>query len=326
MLDIKQITERWEKDEPLYQELGKNVSKFIRTEIPEYEIMPETSFRTKELLSIIKKIKNKLKEKDYSYDHLNDKLGIRIICAFKDDMSKVDSFINTSFTVKKVEYKEETLNFDRLDYISNHYDLQINPTTPFFKPLTHLKDFIFEVQVRTLNQHAWSNAAHALTYKQEADIAPNLKRRVYRLLSLYEIADDEFSAVNSAMMNNPDNILYTMLRKLEGKTYKYAKMDFDRKTSLSSLKSILGFFPKQEQKNILESIDNFITQNSKKIGEIYDLNRTRFAEISFLSQPEIFLVWYGLEKYSFTIEDNWSNDFDSEDLEQIKTLWGKSID
>lgn len=326
MLDVKQITEQWEKDEPLYQELGKSVSKFIKNEIPSYEIMPEISFRTKELLSIIKKIKKKLKEKDYSYNHLNDKLGIRIICAFKDDMSKVDKFITDNFAIKKAEYKEETLNFDRLDYISNHYDLQIKTDNTSFKSLGHLKDLTFEVQVRTLNQHAWSNSAHALTYKQEAEIIPALKRRVYRLLSLYEIADDEFSAVNAAMINNPDNILYTLLRKLEGKIYKYAKIDYDRETSLYSIRAFLSFFTPEEQKTILNNIEGFISSNAKKIGEIFDLNRNRFPEIPFLSQPEIFLAWYGLEQHSFTVEDNWSAEFDNDDLEQIKSLWGKSID
>jgi len=32
-----------------------------------------------------------------------------------------------------------------------------------------------------------------------------------------------------------------------------------------------------------------------------------------------------LENNSFIIEDNWENDFDAEDLEQIKTLWGNKL-
>lgn len=32
-----------------------------------------------------------------------------------------------------------------------------------------------------------------------------------------------------------------------------------------------------------------------------------------------------LQSNPFTIEDNWTNDFEEEDLEQIKTLWGNDL-
>jgi len=236
-LDINKIAEEWEIDKPKYQELGKIVNIFIKSAITEYEILPEISHRTKELLNIIKKIKKKqVKKKKYSYSSLNDKLGIRIICTFQEEMHKIDAFIRKYFLIKKAEYKHEKLNYNKLDYISNHYDVKINPQKKPFKKHNQYKNLVFEIQVRTLNQHAWSNAAHSLSYKQEAEISPKLKRKVYRLLSLYEIADDEFSSVNKALIELPDNYVYTILRKLEGKIYKYAKVDFDREISLNSIK------------------------------------------------------------------------------------------
>ncbi|MGB4774806.1 MAG: hypothetical protein WBP45_06525, partial [Daejeonella sp.] len=104
-IDIKQIAERWRKDEPQFIELGSVVTAFIRKEITAFELLPEISYRTKELLSIIKKIKKKQREKEYSYDSLNDKLGIRIICSFKEDMDKLDAFLKKYFILKKAEYK-----------------------------------------------------------------------------------------------------------------------------------------------------------------------------------------------------------------------------
>ena len=65
--------------------------------------------------------------------------------------------------------------------------------------------------------------------------------------------------------------------------------------------------------------------NEQKIQRIYDENRNRFYEILFLTQPEIFIIWYMLQFNPFTIEDNWANDFEEEDLEQIKTLWGNEL-
>lgn len=325
-IDIKQIAERWRKDEPQFIELGSVVTAFIRKEITAFELLPEISYRTKELLSIIKKIKKKQREKEYSYDSLNDKLGIRIICSFKEDMNKLDAFLKKYFILKKAEYKSDTLDFDRLDYISNHYDATIKTELKQFAKYERYKDMVFEIQVRTLNQHAWSNTAHTLSYKQEAEISPILKRRIYRLLSLYELADDEFSAVNKALIEHPDNFVYSLLRKLESKIYRFAQVDYDRETSLYTLRILLSYFADEEKKVISSQIEQFISTNELKIQNIFDENRMRFFEIPFLTQPEIFLVWYGLEKYFFSIEDNWQNDFEKTELEQIATFWGKTID
>jgi ppGpp synthetase/RelA/SpoT-type nucleotidyltranferase len=325
-LAIHTIAEKWEKDEPKYKELGEHVAAFIKHEISILEIFPEITFRTKELLSIIKKIKKKQREKLYDYDSLKDKLGVRIICMFSEDMDKIDHFIQDHFTIVNAEYKKQKLDFNTLDYISNHYDAKIKPANKAFKSLKKHKDLVFEIQVRTLNQHAWSNAAHTLSYKQEAGIPDTLKRKVYRLLSLYEIADDEFSSVNNALLSDPNNKIYTLLRKLEGKIYRFARVDFDRELSFIQLEIILSFFSDAQQSELIKGIDKFVKKNEQKIQQIFYDNRSRYFEIPFLTQPEIFLVWYGLEKFFFNIDDNWENEFDRFELEQIQTLWGNTID
>jgi len=326
MANVQEIVDLWNEEQPKYENLGKVVCAVIKDKITDYELLPEIQYRTKELLSIIKKVKKKQSQKEYSYHHLKDKLGIRIICSFQEDMKIIDEFLREFFTIKDVEYKQENLDFDKLDYVSNHYDVQVNLGVNEFKKHTDLGDFIFEIQVRTLNQHAWSNTAHSLSYKQEKDLPPNLKRKVYRLLSLYELADDEFSSVNKALKEYRDKHSYTLLRKLEGKFYKYAKIDFDREISLNTINIQLSYYENETNINqVINEIDSFIISNEQKIQRIYDENRNRFYEILFLTQPEIFIVWYMLQNSPFTLEDNWTNDFEEEDLEQIKTLWGNDL-
>lgn len=326
MNNVQEIVDLWNDEQPKYESLGKVVSAFIKNKITDYELFPEIQFRTKELLSIIKKVKKKQSQKEYSYHHLKDKLGIRIICAFQEDMTIIDKFLREFFTIKEVEYKKENLDFDKLDYVSNHYDAQINLDANEFKKYTDFGNFIFEIQVRTLNQHAWSNTAHLLSYKQEKELPPKLKRKIYRLLSLYELADDEFSSVNKALKEYRDNHSYTLLRKLEGKFYKYGKIDFDREISLNTIDILLSYYENEVDTNkIITEIDNFIVSNEQKIKRIYDENRSRLYEILFLTQPEIFIVWYMLQNNPFTLEDNWANDFEEEDIEQIKTLWGNDL-
>lgn len=328
-MDINQIAKEWKVDEPKYKELAVLVSSFLKSTITECEILPEISARTKELLSIVKKIKKKRREKgreNYSYRDLNDKLGVRIICTFQEDMETIDIYLNKYFVIKKVEKKKETLDVKTLDYISNHYDASIKPSVKYFCKQTDLQELVFEIQVRTLNQHAWANTAHSLSYKQEADIPSSLMRKVYRLLSLYEIADDEFSAVNAALIKHPDNRVYTLLKTLESKFYKYAQVDYDRETSLFTLKILLGYLSENEIQIVLKELEVFIKTNEDKIQRIFEDNKERYFEIPFLTQPEIFLIWFCLEKFFYSIVDNWVDDFDSDELEKITTLWGKTID
>lgn len=325
-MDIKQIAEAWKVDEPKFKELGGLVSTFLKSTITECEILPEISYRPKDLLSIVKKIKKKLREKEYSYSHLNDKLGVRIICTFQGEMETIDTYLHKYFDIKKVERKKDTLDVKTLDYISNHYDACIKPSIKQFSKHIHLQDLVFEIQVRTLNQHAWANTAHSLSYKQEADIPSSLMRKVYRLLSLYEIADDEFSAVNKALIEHPDNLVYTMLKKLESKFYKYAQVDYDREISLYTIRIILSYLNEQEIQVAFKDVETYIKANENKIQRIFTQNSQRYFEIPLLTQPEIFLLWFCLEKFTYSITDNWDNNFDRDELEQITTLWGKTID
>jgi len=325
-LDIQRILDNWEKDEPVFRQLGEDLASFIKLNITDYGIFPEISHRTKDLLSIVKKIKKKSKEKTYTYSDLKDKLGIRIICTYQEDLEKIDAFIQKNFKVLKAEFKKDFIDFDKLDYTSNHYDLSI---TKDFKELDkhpEYFDLVFEVQARTLNQHAWSNTAHSLAYKQETDIPGTVKRKIYRLLSLYEIADDEFSSVNIALGEGPDNFAYKLLRKLEAKTYSYARVDFDRSFALKNIKILLGFLNKDQKQNLDEKLDEFLSENHDQFKHIFDENRSRYYEIDILTQPDIFIIWFCLENFKFALTDNWHDEFDWIELEQAATLWGTSVE
>jgi putative GTP pyrophosphokinase len=324
--DVNKIFSSWEKDEPTYRLLGHDVASFIREHITDYDIFPEISHRTKDLLSIIKKIKKKSKEKPYTYNDLKDKLGIRIVCTYQEDLEKINLFLNENFNVLKSEFKKDFLDFDKLDYTSNHYDVCVKDGLAEFNAHPEYLDIVFEVQARTLNQHAWSNTAHSLAYKQEVEISGKVKRRIYRLLSLYEIADDEFSSVNVALGEGEDNFSYKLLRILEGKIYRYAKVDFDRASALRNIKVILAFLNEVQQNQLVEGIDKFILKNDEQLKQIFEENRIRYHEIDILTQPEIFIIWYCLDNFKFALTDNWHDEFDWTELEKAANLWGISVD
>lgn len=57
-----------------------------------------------------------------------------------------------------------------------------------------IKDFQFEVQIRTIVQDAWSVIDHKINYKRNIS-DKKLKRRILRLAALFELADQEFKHI-----------------------------------------------------------------------------------------------------------------------------------
>lgn len=328
-IEIKEIETKWKTDQPNFETLGQLVSKFIQDSITEHEILPDVSFRTKELLSIVKKIQRKRRDKEYSYDKLTDKLGIRIICTFQEDMRIIHNFLDKNFNIINTEYKQEGLDFNKLDYISNHYDIKLclDKGSDFnnHPNINQIKDLVFEVQVRTLNQHTWANAAHSLTYKGNNNISPKAQRKIYRLLSLYELADDEFSSVNK-LVKDPKNLVYFYLDKLERKIFRYAKMNYDRDISIDTISKILSFISEKNKTKLKKDLDKFIEDNHMKFEVIFKENKIRFYEIPTLTQPEIFIIWYGLVHFRFAFTAGWEENFPSEELIKLAIVFGLSLD
>ncbi|PNC04647.1 GTP pyrophosphokinase [Akkermansia muciniphila] len=316
MVDTSQIVQRWREEKPQLEKLGQDVVVYLKQEIFKKELHPEITYRTKEIHSLIKKIQKKQREKCYEYDDVKDRLGIRIICPFLCDLEIIDSFLKDFFIIRKEEKKKDSIDFNRLDYQSNHYDVSIKK-----RLFSYDENFVFEIQVRTMNQHAWANSAHILYYKQDITLSDEMKHRIYRLLSLYELADEEFDKVNEYLKSQNYNLNYALLRRLEGKLYKFAQSDYDREWAIKNINIILSFLTENEKTDIDCNIDIFIDSHELKIQHIYDDNRERYSEIPLLTQPEIFVIWYGIEKFPFSIRDNWYNLSDEEELDIIKTLW-----
>ena len=52
-----------------------------------------------------------------------------------------------------------------------------------------------EIQIRTSLQDSWATVSHGLQYKVEADVPDSLKRKLFRLAGLFELADEEFLSI-----------------------------------------------------------------------------------------------------------------------------------
>ena len=310
--NISDIIDRWEKDEPVYKKIGELVQKKLKERIFEEGIYSEVSSRTKDVISLLKKIKNRNIASEYKYEDLTDKLGVRVICNYKEDIKIVDEVINKFFDVEKFEDKAEKLENKVFEYTSYHYDVEMKDV--------EFKGYVFELQLRTINQHAWACTAHELSYKQDVALPYKLSRKVFRLSALYELADDELSIINTFVNSHPDFPIFNIYRAIEKHFYKLAKTQFNKDHTIFILRMLCEFVELPEA--IVREFEKFIDSNSKKIKNIFEEYNVRIEYSIILLQPEIIFTWFLLEKMEFQLRDFWRQNLDESDLEIIENAWG----
>ena len=135
----------------------------------------------------------KLELKGQKYNSLldiTDILGVRIITFYLDDVDIVASAIERLFTVdwENSVDKRKIHEIDSFGYLSLHYICSV-PGFPYR----------FEIQMRTLLQHAWANMDHDTGYKSGVEIPKRYLRDMSRLAGMLELIDDEFSKIRNEL-------------------------------------------------------------------------------------------------------------------------------
>lgn len=123
--------------------------------------------RAKEPESFLKKataeVKGRKKYKE-PLSEIQDQIGARIIAFYRSDIDRLDAIVKRYF--KPIEVKNRVPESEwEFGYFGRHYVLVL-PTDVKGDAIDkkYIPDF-FELQIKTLFQHAWSEAEHDLGYK-----------------------------------------------------------------------------------------------------------------------------------------------------------------
>lgn len=146
-------------------------------------------------------LRHKLARPDRTYASLwsiTDLVGIRVTVYFEDAIADVARALESELAV---DYSNsiDKLRFDdhrHFGYRSLHYVCALAlPGSSDQVP----SEARFEVQVRTVVQHAWAEVEHDLGYKSLDAVPEAIRRRFSRVASLLEIADEEFVSIRTAL-------------------------------------------------------------------------------------------------------------------------------
>ncbi|ALO95116.1 hypothetical protein SHL15_4014 [Streptomyces hygroscopicus subsp. limoneus] len=156
--------------------------------------------RAKGVGSFTEKIQRKGGKYADPMTEITDLAGVRIITYYLEDIERVARIIRREFSVLEEHSgdKQAELADNEFGYSSFHLVLELGENRSKLLEWKQFEGLKAEVQVRTALQHAWAAVNHKLDYKQSQDSPRELRRRLFRLSALFELADEEFSQIRKA--------------------------------------------------------------------------------------------------------------------------------
>ncbi|MBQ6781288.1 MAG: tetratricopeptide repeat protein [Treponema sp.] len=195
----QQIQEIYDAYRPIFAEIMGNIESRLRLTIS-LSSMPTYKSRIKSFKSYYRKVlRQKADEAETSKTlvTLTDMMGIRVICAFLEDIQLAVEQIKQNFDVKEVEYKGAEQNFREFGYESIHVLVAIpKECRPRNCDLPLPENLVCEIQVRTILQDAWAEVEHELIYKTEfTPFDMPLRRKLASMNASLSLADIIFQEI-----------------------------------------------------------------------------------------------------------------------------------
>lgn len=312
--DTKEIEVWYDNEFKIFEILAIKITNLIK-EIIEHKGIKYHSitYRIKDKNSLLNKVKNK-KYKD-PMSQIHDYIGIRIVTFVKSDVEKVCKEIEELFEIdtENSSNKSEELGEDKVGYRSIHYVAKIDDKREKMPEYAYLKGKCFEIQVRTILEHAWADISHDRTYKfneklpQENDI----RRRFALASASLEMVDREFDRLSREMekysekvaKETENGILSYQIDSTSLLVYLCGKFknEIKNKTVVATFNGIdkeiidelnaLGV-------NTIEQLDNIFNEQSESdLSDILDAFNTQFESQNFIGILRLIMLLHFKNKY-----------------------------
>ena len=195
------IMEQYRRLLPIYEQMSEVIPGRIRGFFEEAGIIVAAlEHRVKTEASLRGKLELKGGKYKDIFD-ITDILGLRVITFYIDDVDKVATVLERLFEIdwENSVDKRKAHDIDSFGYLSLHYICRIPEETYSVPEHPELNKIRFEVQMRTVLQHAWANMNHDTGYKSGVEIPKEYLRNLSRLAGMLELADEQFSRIRTEL-------------------------------------------------------------------------------------------------------------------------------
>ena len=162
----------------------RNPIEFIKTRIKKPDSIA-TKLKKKGLPLSIETIRN----------HLNDVAGVRVICAFIDDIYKIADMLIAQDDVNLIKTKDYIKNPKMNGYRSYHLIVEV---PVFFSD--HKEQMRVEVQIRTIAMDFWASLEHQVKYKKDIKDAENIAYELRACADVINRTDFHMQAIRDSIV------------------------------------------------------------------------------------------------------------------------------
>lgn len=145
------------------------------------------------------KVLEKISRKNYKNPmiEVTDLSGIRVTTYFENSIAPVCALVRKVFNIIEIDSVDQSiaLGVDRIGYRSMHFVCNLGTNRETLPEYAGLANLPFEIQIRTVLQHAWAELSHDRAYKFRGKLRDDLQRRVNLCSGMLEMIDREFVSI-----------------------------------------------------------------------------------------------------------------------------------
>ncbi|GAA0747172.1 hypothetical protein CA233_22615 [Sphingomonas sp. ABOLD] len=138
------------------------------------------------------------------FTEIQDQIGARITVFYLSDVAKVEAAIRKYFKFIEVKSKAPLSDYE-FGYFGLHFIICM-PDDLIPDDSEEIVPEFFELQIKTLFQHAWSEAHHDLGYKSIRGLMPEERRKIAFTAAQAWGADEMFDELAKSLVNDNEPI------------------------------------------------------------------------------------------------------------------------
>ena len=198
---IEEAVEWYKANFIVYERLTNHVEAILKDILKKEKINFHTvTSRPKSIDKYIEKA-SKEKYKDPKSE-IMDMAGIRVITYLDTDAKKVEEIVKRTFQYIPEHSGDKTkeLGENKVGYRSIHCICTLGEERLKLPENSDFKNCLFEIQIRTILQHAWAEFEHDRNYKFKGVLPPVLKRRLAIVSANLELMDWTFESIATSVL------------------------------------------------------------------------------------------------------------------------------
>ena len=320
---IKAFVQQYQKEQKIYEAWGEFVKNYINDQLNTRYISIDrilklpASCRIKDVDSLVEKAFFRNKPYEDPYNEITDKVGIRFVvmhvgqlntlcdiveqCPLWIASKDIDFHLSREnnpdvFTYESIHYIVRNIN----EFLNGEYKIPAN--TPC------------EIQIRTLEQHAYAEISHDLFYKKEKK-DNTVARYLARTAAFNEESDELFKRIYEKVEEREltyENLMSDLMKKYTFYNITSDKLNF---AIYDNIEPII-----KEHNITAQKVIDFVEENTYILDDV----KNHQEDNILLKQPITLILYYILMKNTHELDEIW--DFPEEMLIPIKSSLGIAYD